>query len=212
MNYVIINLSPRGSGTSGMLSRYIQQRIQTPETPVRIFELYRYLTRWGQLMEEINKADCLILVGPCYVNSFPADTITLLSEMSNHEGVLHGQVLYGVIQGGMPYIDTHEHGLKLLDNFAAVHDIRFQGGFVLGGGAVLNGEELQKVIGAKKVIPAFHRFIENIKAQRTSEADLYCNAETKIPSIMSGILAALMNRKLGRELKMRGITYRRDRK
>ncbi|MEL7609720.1 MAG: hypothetical protein AAGU74_09460 [Bacillota bacterium] len=50
------------------------------------------------------------------------------------------------IQGGMPYVHTHESGLLMLKAFANKCDVRYKGGFVMGDGAMLNGQP----IGPKK--------------------------------------------------------------
>lgn len=32
-------------------------------------------------------------------------------------GVLHGQSIYGMVQGGMPYVHTHESTIRILKNY-----------------------------------------------------------------------------------------------
>ena len=208
MRHVIINLSPRKAGTSAMLAKYFADKIRAAGQTANVHRLYSGLSNLSEVLEGIRKSESIVLIGPCYVASYPAETIRLLKEMSSTEGILHGQSLYGFIQGGMPYVHTHEHGINLLENFAAYNEVEFKGGFVMGGGAVLDGKPLDNVIGAKKMVPAVERFIENICDDKISPPELYQNAAVRMPVLISRILAAAMNRKIKKDLKSHGIDHR----
>ena len=132
----------------------------------------------------------------------------LLEKMEETTGILHGQNLYGMIQGGMFYVHTHECAIDTLRNFADKNNVVFRGGFVMGGGAPLNGRPLEEVIGAKQTVPAVNAFIENIKENRNSPRDLYLKAAMKVPAFMAWILVTMMNRKLKKEFEAKGIDYR----
>ena len=120
MNHIIINLSPRKKGTSKMLTSYFIDKLSSVESVVESLSLYSHLEDMDTVLNKIKAADSIIMIGPCYVCSFPSDTIRLLEEMSNTEGTLHSQSIYGFIQGGMPYVHTHEHGIRLLENFCDI--------------------------------------------------------------------------------------------
>ncbi len=207
MKYIIINLSPRKKGTSNMLANYFADRISSDTHHANVYDLYTYLDRMDILLNKIKESDCIVLIGPCYVDSYPADTINLLLHMASGEGVLHGQSLYGFIQGGMPYIHTHEHGIKLLENFADDNSVAFKGGFVMGGGAILNGQPLEKIIGAKKMVPAVNAFIEHIKKNEVSPEEIYKNAGMKMPGFITRVFAAVMCRNIKKDLTSKGIDY-----
>ncbi len=207
MKYIIINLSPRPKGTSSMLKDYFAQKMHSNANDVEKCNLYDYLKSMNVLLDKVKTSDSIVLIGPSYVCSYPADTINLLSSMSESAGVLHGQSLYGFIQGGMPYTHTHEHGIRLLENFAENNPVEFKGGFVMGGGAVLNGQPLEKIMGAKKMVPAVNAFIDHIiKDEHSSEA-LYKNAAMKIPSFITRILAPVMTRQIKKRFAAEGINY-----
>ncbi len=201
MNYLIINLSPRLKGTSNMLTQYFTEKLASENNRVTVLRLFSYLNAEEGLLDAMQSADSIVMIGPCYVNTYPADVIWLLQKMSQTPGILHGQSLYGVIQGGMPYVHTHENGLRLLDNFADENEVVWKGGFVMGGGAVLNGQPLNKVIGARKIIPAVHTFIEHILADEASPSELYQKAEAKIPAVFTFMLSKVMNMKIRKMLK-----------
>lgn len=208
MNYIIINLSPRKKGTSNMLTEYFADRLKSEVNVIETCDLYSHLDKMDNLLNKIKASDTIVLIGPCYVDSFPADTINLLMAMSSKEGILHGQSLYGFIQGGMPYIHTHEHGINLLSCFSDKADVNFKGGFVMGGGAILDGKPLDHIIGAKKMVPAVNEFIENIKNNKFSPEELYMNAITKMPALIAKMLAFIMNKMIKKSLKEKGIDYK----
>ncbi|MDR7855541.1 NAD(P)H-dependent oxidoreductase [Tissierella sp.] len=208
MKHVIINLSPREKGSSKMLTNYFADRIRSEADLVDTCDLYSYLNEMDFILSKIKKSDCIIMIGPCYITSYPADTINLLNKMSSKEGVLHGQSLYGFIQGGMPYVHTHEHGLKLLQCFCEKEEVEYKGGYVMGGGAVLNGQALNKIIGAKKVVPAVNKFIDNIKNNRKSPEELYKNAAIEIPYVITKMMPVMMNKSIKRTLRKKGINYK----
>ncbi len=208
MKYIIINLSPRKKGTSNMLANYFAERISSDTNHTDVYDLYTYLDKMDILLNRIKESDCIVLIGPSYVDTYPADTINLLMSMAEGEGVLHGQSLYGFIQGGMPYIHTHEHGIKLLENFAEDNSVVFKGGFVMGGGAYLNGQPLEKIMGANKMVPVVNAFIENIKKNETSSEELYKNAAMKIPCFIARLLAFSLSRSIKKDLTSKGIDYK----
>ena len=207
MNYLIINLSPRIKGSSAMLTEYFADRIRGNENIVESISLYKHLKDIDIVINKIKEADSIIMIGPCYVTSYPADTINLLDKMSSEEGILHGQSLYGFIQGGMPYVHTHEQGIKLLENFAQKENVNFKGGFVMGGGAALNGQPLEKILGAKKIVPAVNTFIEHIKNDEEASKNLYKDAEMKIPYLITKMILIMMNKNIKKDLNKRGIDY-----
>ncbi len=190
-----------------MLANYFADRISLDTDHADVYNLYTYLDKMDIIINKIKESDCIVLIGPCYVDSYPADTINLLMHMASGEGVLHGQSLYGFIQGGMPYIHTHEHGIKLLENFAEANSVVFKGGFVMGGGAILNGQPLEKIIGAKKIVPAVNTFIEHIKKNEAASEDLYKNVAMKMPGFITKLLAFAMCRSIKKDLTSKGIDY-----
>ena len=197
MNHIIINLSPREKGTSKMLTNYFIDRLSSGENIVESLSLYSHLEDMDTMLNKIKAADSIIMIGPSYVCSFPADTIRLLEKMSSIEETLHGQSLYGFIQGGMPYVHTHEHGIKLLENFCIKEGLIFKGGFVMGFGAMLDGRPLDKIMGAKKTVRGVNEFIEHIKHNEESSAKLYKDAAINIPYPIIKILSVMMNCELG---------------
>ncbi len=210
MKTIIINLSPRTNGTCVMLSNYFKERLEAHKREDRVVtaNLYQHLKDMQKLLEDIKASETIVLIGPCYIDTYPADTIYLLEQMSATEGVLHGQKLYGFIQGGMPYVHTHESGLKLLDNFADENAVTWMGGFVMGGGAVLNGRSIDQAIGAKKLVPAIDTFVEHIAKGESSPDELYKNAALKVPFLLAWIMSHVLSNMIKKQYREKGINYK----
>lgn len=202
---VIINLSPRKTGTSMMLATRCQTILSSRDYLVEILHLYPNLKDMSALLVAVKEAQTIIMVGPCYIDTYPADTVYLLEELEKNRDVLHGQDLYGIIQGGMPYVHTHESGLKMLELFARDNGLSYKGGFVIGMGAMLNGQPLNKLINGKKVEHGFELFLENVAKQEKSSSTLYYDAQLKIPVWGYYLMAKMMNRKIDKQRREKGI-------
>lgn len=134
---LLINASHRTKGTSFVLLQMCKAYLEGKGHRVKLIHLYPSMSNTNEMYGAIKNADTVIIGGPCYFNTYPADTIAFLEELSGHNEFLHGQSLYGIIQGGMPYVHTHESGLSLLDMFCRKCNMSFMGGFVMGMGAML---------------------------------------------------------------------------
>lgn len=78
------------------------------------------------------------------------------------------------------------------------------GGFVLGGGAMLNGKPLENHINKKTVVKAFDDFIGNIEQGLESPKSLYYDAEGSMNLLITRIIAFFMNRMVKKNLKSYG--------
>ena len=167
--------------------------------------LYSHLRDFQPILELVSKADTLILSGPCYANTYPADTVRLLEELALRPEILHGQKLYGIIQGGMPYAHTHVSGLNMLKVFASKEKVNYQGGFVMGFGAMLDGQPLSKLPNGKKVERQMDIFCEHIHNGTISPDSVYEESILKIPRIAKWLLVKVMNRKIDKSFAERGM-------
>jgi hypothetical protein len=165
-----------------------------------------FLPRSGGLEEQIaamQQAETIVISGPCYVNTYPAALMALL-EAASLAGGFSGRKLYGIINGGMPYVHTHRHGLTCLHLFAEQNHLLWQGGFVLGGGAMLDGKPLEKHMRRRRVVPAFDRFIRHIAEGTLSPDRLYEQAQVQPGKIITRIFARLLTRGVVKRLKRYG--------
>lgn len=207
MNEVlIINLSPRKNGTSAMLAQRCESFLKKRNTDTQIINLYPNLKDLNPLFSAISEVKTIMMIGPCYIDTYPADTTFLLEEMKKNRNILHGQALYGIIQGGMPYVHTHESGLKMLEIFAQENDLNYKGGFVIGLGAMLNGQSLDKLPNGKKVEKQFELFLNQVANEAIAPALYYQQAQIKMPGFVYGIMAKAMNKKIDQERRKMGVS------
>jgi len=202
---VVINLSPKKNGTSMMLGNLCLSFLSEREYQGELIHLYPHLKDLSQILNAIDGADTVIMVGPCYINTYPADTVYLLEEIIKHKTILHGQSLYGIIQGGMPYVHTHESGVKMLELFSKECNITYKGGFVIGLGAMLNGQSLDKLLNGKKANRFFNEFLNHVAKGENSPSELYGKAQLKLPGIVYRVMANQMNKMIDTGLREKGI-------
>ena len=208
-NIVAINVSPRKQGTSAMLLDRLKNDLERQENNVVIIHLYSRLHDMETIIDAVDAVDTIVVCGPCYVNAYPADTTRLLRELADRPEIFHGQNLYGIIQGGMPYSHTHVSGLNMLKVFAKHVNVSYKGGFVMGLGAMLDGQSLNKLPNGKKVERQLAVFFEHISNGEKSPDSVYEAALLKIPGAVMRILAVIMNRQIDKAFAARGMDARR---
>ena len=193
-NILLVCVSPRRKGTSAMLLERIKNFIGGEIV---------FLNQKGSFEELIKKmqmAKIIVISGPTYINSYPARLFEFLEkEVPNHK--FSNQKLYGIINGGMPYVHTHEHGLFYLKLFAKENSFSWMGGFVLGGGAILDGQPLEKHLNHRKVVPLFDQFISCIGKGVFAPKELYEKGEVAIPKCITYVLSKALTSKVVKNLK-----------
>ena len=204
-NIIAINVSPRKNGTSANLLEKLKNYLENLGDNIRRIDLYSNLKNMQVIFDATIFADTIVICGPCYVNTYPADTTMLLEELAARPDVLHGQNLYGIIQGGMPYAHTHISGLNMLKIFSYKTHITYQGGFVMGLGALLDGQSLSKLPNGRKVDKQLSIFFENIHNGEKSPDAVYEKALLRIPGFIAKIMATGMNRKIDKTFAARGM-------
>ncbi len=204
-HFLLINLSPRKAGTSAMLAFRCREHLVNRGHSVSLLHLYPSLTKPEEIISAVEKADTLVFVGPCYINTYPADTYALLAEIAEHKEVLHGQQVYGIIQGGMPHPHTHENGLMALELFSEKCSLQYMGGFIMGLGAMLNGQPLEKLLNAKKVIPQLNLFFDHMDKGEISPRRVYEASLLRFPGLVWRLMARMANKNIDKDFKSHGI-------
>lgn len=171
--------------------------------------VHLYTEDLGELAGLMAKSLRIVISGPCYINSFPGRVTALLEEAAMINP-LFSPKLYGIINGGMPYIHTHVSGLEHLQLFCQATDYTWQGGFVLGGGAMLDGAPLEKHLRARRIVPAFDQFVDHIARATLSPDELYLTSQTGFSPLITHIMAWLLSWRVRRSLKKHGVSLRRN--
>ncbi len=206
--FLLINLSPRKEGTSVTLLNACEQYLDARGFATEVKHLYPSLKDPSAFFDAIAQADTLVLSGPCYINTYPADTLWLLQELAARSELLHGQNVYGMIQGGMPTAHTHASGLSMLELFCKRCGLKYKGGFVMGLGAMLNGQPLSKLFNAKAVLRQLNVFFAHIEKGEVSPSEVYESAMLKWSGLKYRLMCKLINRKMDKDLISIGIDIR----
>lgn len=202
-----INLSPRKAGTSAMLAEMTGRMLSHPGT---IYHYPDLLRADGDEREEwLSGYDVLVFSGPCYIMTYPADALIVFDLLKRHACMV-GKKIYGIIQGGMPTLHTHEHGLESLKLFAGQCNAQYMGGFVMGLGAMLDGRPPEHLPNGKKVIKQLEIFAACVEKGIYADPKIYEAAEIKIPVPVLKAMAFSMNRSMIRDMKRRGIDYKAE--
>lgn len=199
---LIINGSPRRAGTSAMFCRRCADALGG-----EVCNLYAEQDNVDWLLSKIDAAGTIILAGPCYIDSYPGQVVFLLEKIAEHPEICRGQKVYGIIDGGMPYVHTHVSGIRMLELFCRDSNMRYMGGFVLGMAPMLDGRPLEKHVNAKKAVPAFGAFIDHIRNGEASPDKLSYDAQYRMPPLLTRILAWMMCRNIDKNLKQHGFKY-----
>ncbi len=202
---LLINASPRQKGTSVVLLLMCADYLKEKGQDTELIHLYPSLRDPEKLYHAFGEADTIVLGGPCYINTYPADTLYLLQELSKHAELLHGQRLYGIIQGGMPYAHTHESGLSMLELFCKKSGLQCMGGFVMGMGAALNGKPVSALPHSRKILRQLRIFFSHIEKGEASGRNVYEDAQLKLPVFLFGLMSKMMNHIIDTDLKKHGV-------
>ncbi len=203
--FLLINVSPRKNGTSAMLLNMCREHLAGKGHCTQMMHLYPHLGDLSEIVKAAEEADVIVFSGSCYVNTYPADAYALLQALAASKEALNGKQVYGIIQGGMPYAHTHESGLTALELFSRQCGLNYMGGFVMGMGAMLNGQPLEKLINGKKVAKQLNIFFDHMEKGEASPRQVYQAAQLRLPVIVWRFMARWMNKKIDRDLASRGI-------
>lgn len=205
---LLLNASPRTKGTSAVLAGMARDYLVQKGHEAAVWHLYAHLNRPGSLLEAVGEAEALVICGPCYINTYPADTVAFLEMLAARTELLHGQDLYGIIQGGMPYPHTHACGLELLELFGKACGLQYKGGFVMGMGAMLDGKPVDRLPNGKQVIRQLNLFFGHVEKGESSPPSVYEAAQFRMPALVWRIMALRMNRRIDKDLLRHGIDPR----
>ena len=190
-SFLLINLSPRREGTSVTLLKACKDYLESKGHTAAIMHLYPSLKGPEGLFNAVDKADTLVFGGPCYINTYPADTTWLLQALAVRPELIHGKNIYGMIQGGMPYAHTHASGLTMLEIFADQCGACYKGGFVMGLGAMLNGQPLSKLFNARSVLRQLNIFFGHVEKGEASPSAVYEVAQLEWPVLGYRLMSRL---------------------
>lgn len=196
---LVVQCSYRPQGTSVMLCKMLKDM----DSRVCVVSISDALQRLQQFLYKVEQCSTLVFIGPCYINTYPAEVFVLLEELTKHKEILHNQKIYGVIQGGMPYIHTHAAGLRSLELFANSLSLTYQGGFVLGMGALINGHSLSVLPHGRRVKRQLTIFFQGILDGTPQSMKVCEDAVLRLPVWVMRILSRKMNKNILKEAALK---------
>ena len=200
MSILLVVLSPRRQGTSTLLANLLKQELGEAEG---VWNLPDITKEWSSFLQAAETADTWIFTVPCYVNAIPGDALKVL-ELLQKEQLQGGKYVYAIAQGGMPYAHTHHCCLGNIKLFAQAMQQQWMGGLIIGGGAIVNGESLDRLPNAKQVKRCLQTMTACIRQHAAIPSQLIQKAEMKIPAFIARMLSLKMNYTIHKQQKKIG--------
>ena len=117
---------------------------------------------WDSFLETARLAETWICIAPCYVNAIPGDALRILVKLQQ-TGMEKNKYVYAIAQGGMPYAHTHHCCIGNIELFARAMQLRWMGGLLIGGGAIIDGVSLKRLPNAVQVEHCLQKMIACIQ-------------------------------------------------
>lgn len=208
--YVILNGSPRKDSTSKLLMNMCKESLIQQGHNVTCYSIMSIFQKEMEFLSALKNCDGWIIIGPSYVNTYPGEVIRLLELLMQYKDNFQQQKLYGIIQGGMPYVHTHNSGLRTLSLFAKQCNFIYQGGFVFGLGPVVNGRSLDHLPNAKKIKKGLDYFFVCVMNLAEVDEQVSYQAQLRLPASVTKLLAIVLNYTQHKNFRKKGIDYRRQ--
>lgn len=139
---------PEGTSTSEALAHALHDRlglfgVASSQHPVT--RIYRLGPSFDRFVEELDRADLLVLSTPIYVDSLPYPVTALLELLHQRlVGTSTSLRMVAIANCGFPEQDHTSVGLAIAHTFARQTGLRWLGGLGLGAGEVLHGAPLEE--------------------------------------------------------------------
>ncbi len=180
-------------------------------TVIHMLDFYHQTKGIDELVGMIKDSD---LVGICitdYVNTISYPILTVFEALMEEKVDFNGIHLFGIAHGGMPYLDVHEHCLRVLENFALRKKMNYLGGLILGLTPLINGKPLTEAgfpgKKAQKGLKALTAEVTNF--QKVSKATQK-KATIPFPSFVAPLFAKILNKLMKEEFAKKGIDLEKD--
>ena len=197
MSILILNLSPRRLGTSALLGRLLQEQLGEQ---TQVWNCLDIESAWDSFLETARLAETWICIAPCYVNAIPGDAVEVLAKLHQAE-LSRNKYVYAIAQGGMPYAHTHHCCIGNIELFARAMQLRWMGGLLIGGGAIIDGVSLKRLPNAVPVEHCLQKLIACIQHKTKVDSLLSKQAEMKIPGFVARLMCLKMNHTIHKQQK-----------
>ncbi|PHV69326.1 hypothetical protein CS063_16385 [Sporanaerobium hydrogeniformans] len=194
---LLLNGGTRKTGSSSMFLTELKQIMEGKKHQVNILhvidELDGKLTLEA-LVEAIEESDLIGISCSCFVNTLASPTIECLEKLLEvEEGVFKNKQIFVIAHGGMPYLDVHEHIVKVIDCFAEKKKMIFLGGLICGLTPLINGKPLDEGnFVSKRIKKAFMQLSEEVLSGKSISKATQKQIFFKIPYLAQYPLATFL--------------------
>ncbi|MDW7739289.1 MAG: NAD(P)H-dependent oxidoreductase [Bacillota bacterium] len=205
-NIILINGSPRKSGTSYSFARTIKQLAERSGHQAEILHLLPFFngkTDLQILVKKIADCDILGLIAPVYSDTLPYSDIWLLEKLADeYKNVLEGKTFFAVGQCGFPDQTRLQPLLENCHYFARQTGMAWSGGIAFGGGPMINGANLED-LGTKgqRFIEGFQLAVEAILAGEPIPGKSQELLTFTFPPLMRRLITWYMNYRIKKDAR-----------
>ncbi|HYF84728.1 MAG TPA: NAD(P)H-dependent oxidoreductase [Clostridia bacterium] len=206
---LLLNGSPRKSGTSYSFARTMKQLAESFGNDVEIIHAIDYFDgkeKIEHLSQLIAQNDIIAMSAPVYADFLPYHDIWLLEKLTEEcAKELKGKAFFAVGQCGFPDITRIEPLIDACRFFAEDTGMNWLGGLAYGGGPMINGALLED-IGKKgeKITSGFRLALENVFKGEKISIDAQKCITMDIPPIMYWPLVIFMNQMTKKQAREAG--------
>ncbi len=211
---LLLNGGVRKTGSSSMFLTELKKIMEAKGHKVKILHIIDHMD--GKLSKEglvaaIRGSDLVGLSCSCYVNTMPYSTINCLEDLLEEDKkAFIGREIFVIAHGGMPYLDVHEHIVRVVEVFAEKQGMKFLGGLICGLTPLINGKPLdERNFISKRIKKAFIQLSEEVLAGKVISSASQKNILSKIPTFLAYPMATFLTKAVVKDRAAHGIDIKK---
>lgn len=195
---LLINGSPRKKGTSNSFAEALRQLTEETQGTAQVVHAIDYLDGKADVSDLIKTMQDTDLIGiscPLYIDTLPYPMLWLFETLESCcPNGLQGKGLFAVIQSGFPVNALMRHAIESCRFFGEAMGCRWLGGLAYGGGAMINGADLQ-TLGKKgtRMLQALRRAVQELSNGEPISAQCQQEFSRDFPKGLYRPMAFLLN-------------------
>lgn len=208
--FLLVNGSPRRNGTSGSFARTMKGLLEEKGKHVEIVhvaDLFNKKVSASEFKLLIGRSKSIGLIVPLYVDFLPYMDVQLLEKLhDDYLEDLKGKNFFAVCQFGFPDVTLGKPLLESCRFFAKSTAMKWLGGLAYGGGAIIDGRNLEDIgKSGRKIISGLRLACEKIIMEKEIPNQAQKVITVRIPGFMYRPLAVFLNHRSKKKAKENGI-------
>lgn len=208
--FLLINGSPRRNGTSASFARTMKSLLEENGRHVEIVNVMDFFSQKksnNELRSLIDGSGTIGLITPMYVDFLPYPDIRLLEMLHDDffKG-LEGKNFFAICQFGFPDVELGKPLIESCRIFAKSVYMKWLGGLSYGGGAIIDGKNLEDIgKSGRKIISGLRIACERIMIEEEIPFLVQKAITVRIPRILYRPLAVFLNHRTRKNAKEKGV-------